>query len=202
MNRQNSHQAAFQTVEDDEGLGRAVAILTAAFHDDPIMDWVCGAGVSRQHLFEFVLPQFVPLGLTYTDPLGRGAAAWLGPGQALEWRYRLADIVKIVRASGLGSLFKLLVSGSKLEKYHPREPHYYLFAIGALPECKGQGVGTALISHVLRRCDREELPAYLENSKAENLPFYQGHGFRVTETVHLTSSAPPLWLMWREPRGA
>ena len=200
MNRQNSHEPAFHAVDDHESLRRAVEILTAAFHDDPVMDWVCGAGISRQHLFEFVLPQFVPHGLTYVDPQGRGAAAWLGPGQALEWRYRVADIVKIIRGSGVSSLFKLLVSGSKLEKYHPREPHYYLFAIGARPECKGQGVGTALISHVLRTCDREEMPAYLENSKEENLQFYQGHGFRVSEKIRITSSAPPLWLMWREPR--
>ena len=41
----------------------------------------------------------------------------------------------------------------------------------------------------------------LENSKEENLPFYRGHGFTVTKEIRFARSAPPLWLMWREPGG-
>ena len=59
---------------------------------------------------------------------------------------------------------------------------------------------SALISRVLRKCDEENVPAYLENSKPENLDFYQGHGFEVIEKIHFAKSAPPVWLMWREPR--
>jgi len=88
----------------------------------------------------------------------------------------------------------------KTEHYHPKTPHYYLFAIGVLPQCKGQGLGTKLIQEVLRRCDEEGVPAYLENSKEENLPFYEGHGFKVQRQIRFATSAPPLWLMWRDPQ--
>ncbi len=74
-----------------------------------------------------------------------------------------------------------------------------LFAIGVTPQNKGKGIGSALIAHVLRKCDEEGMPAYLENSKPENLPFYEGHGFRVLKEIRFARSAPPLWLMWREP---
>ena len=93
----------------------------------------------------------------------------------------------------------MLLSGAKTEKYHPKTPHYYLFAIGVTPGNKGQGLGTALIAPLLQRCDAEGMPAYLENSKAENLRFYEGHGFKVLQQIRFSASAPPVWLMWREP---
>ena len=58
------------------------------------------------------------------------------------------------------------------------------------------------MAHVLRKCDDENLPAYLENSKRENLAFYQGHGFEVVDQIQFARDAPPVWLMWREPRPA
>ena len=61
-------------------------------------------------------------------------------------------------------------------------------------------MGSQLISRVLRNCDDENVPAYLENSKADNLAFYQGHGFQVINEVRFARTAPPIWLMWREPR--
>jgi GNAT superfamily N-acetyltransferase len=197
---QNVAKPVFETVDDKQGLKRAAGILAAAFHDDPLLGWMLGEGVDMEPFFDFTLAMVVPHGLTYVDPMGRGAAAWLAPGQQFKWRYRLSDVLQVVRTSGLGSLGRLAVAGVKTGRYHPRERHYYLFAIGARPEHKGQGVGTALIAHVLRICDEKVMPAYLENSKEENLPFYEGHGFRVTRKIRLAASAPPLWLMWREPR--
>jgi ribosomal protein S18 acetylase RimI-like enzyme len=96
----------------------------------------------------------------------------------------------------------MLLSGMKTDRYHPKTPHYYLFAIGVRPDCKGQGIGTQLISHLLRQCDAQGMPAYLENSKEENLAFYEGHGFKVQQQIRFAKSAPPVWLMWREPVAA
>ncbi len=42
--------------------------------------------------------------------------------------------------------------------------------------------------------------AYLENSKEQNLAFYQGHGFKVTRQISFSKHSPKLWLMWREPQ--
>jgi GNAT superfamily N-acetyltransferase len=87
-----------------------------------------------------------------------------------------------------------------VEHHHPQTPHWYLAVLGTDPPEQGKGVGSSLLSPVLERCDEEALPAYLESSKEENVPFYARHGFEVTKTVDLPRGGPPLWLMWREPR--
>ena len=108
-----------------------------------------------------------------------GAAVWTPPG---EWRFTLARRGArrarrgggVRRAPGRCACCKLL---GGVERVHLREPHYYLFAIGADPAHQGRGVGAALLAPMLARCDAEKLPAYLESSNPANLTFYRRHGF-------------------------
>lgn len=178
----------------------AIDILARAFHDDPALNWISKDHGFRQRFFELTLPVFLPQGLSYMTSDGKGVASWLGPDTKLEWPFTPANIWKALNVGGLGGLIRFGISGMKTEKCHPREPHYYLFAIGAVPESQGQGIGSALMSKMLRRCDEEQMPAYLENSKEANLAFYQGHGFQVLEQIRFTRKAPPMWLMWRDPQ--
>ena len=183
---------------DNEAL--AVKVLAEAFHDDPVINWSFNQPETLLPFFEFTVPVFTPHKLSYIDQDGNGAACWLGPGQKLKWPMGPSQVWKILSLGGFKGLYRMMISGLKTERFHPKTDHYYLFAIGVLPHCKGQGLGTKLISEILRRCDDEGMPAYLENSKAENLPFYEGHGFKVQREIRFAASAPPLWLMWREPQ--
>ena len=187
---------------DSGNQDRAIQILTQAFHDDPVINWCSNHPEDVRPFFEITVPSYVSHGLTYIDPQGRGAASWLGPDQTLTFSYAPGNMIKAIRMSGLRGVYRMIKAGMVTEREHPKQPHYYLFAIGVTPASKGQGIGTALISNVLRRCDEEGMPAYLENSKPDNLPFYEGHGFKVLKQIRLARSAPPLWLMWREPRTA
>lgn len=188
------------TTVDDTNAAQAVRILAEAFHDDPVLNWTCNHPAKLDRFFEMTLPVFIPHRLTYVDAQGCGAAAWLGPHQALKWPVNLSSVANVFTLGGLTGIYRLLLSGNKTEHYHPKTPHYYLFAIGVTGARKGQGLGTALINEVLRRCDDEGMPAYLENSKEGNLRFYEGHGFKVQQQIRFAASAPPVWLMWREPR--
>lgn len=188
---------------DERNTDQAIAILAEAFRDDPVINWSCRNPPSLVPFFEFTLPVFIKHNLTYLDHEGRGAACWLGPNETLKWPMTLASIRHVMKIGGARGIYRMMLSGMKTEHHHPKTPpHYYLFAIGVTPDNKGKGLGTGLISHTLRRCDEEGVPAYLENSKEDNLPFYEGHGFRVRKEIRFAPSAPPVWLMWREPVSA
>ena len=77
---------------------------------------------------------------------------------------------------------------SLVDGNHPREPHYYLFAIGTLPELRGRGIGSKLMRPMIERMDRERAPAYLENSKQQNLGFYGRHGFADVARAAVTAA--------------
>jgi GNAT superfamily N-acetyltransferase len=96
----------------------------------------------------------------------------------------------------LGTAIALL---NAVERIHPKEPHWYLAVLGTDPEHQGHGIGSAVMTPVLERCDEEGIGAYLESSKERNLAFYGRHGFVAGEPVRLRG-APPLWPMWRDPR--
>lgn len=179
--------------------------LARAFDDDPVTRFIFPsvrygprlASYFTTHLSKIALRH----GFVYTTDGHHGGAIWLPPGA---WELTPSDIVRTlpgtVRSLGLrlpSALRQLLY----IEKRHPRAPHYYLATLGTDPAHQGKGVGSALLQPVLERCDQEGLPAYLESSKERNVPFYGRHGFEVTEELRLPGGGPPLWLMWREPRG-
>ena len=88
---------------------------------------------------------------------------------------------------------------ARLEAAHPKAGHFYLAVLGVEPESQGRGLGSALMFPVLRRCDAERIPAYLEASSPRNRDLYLRHGFEVTRELRVGSGAPPIWGMWREP---
>lgn len=124
-----------------------------------------------------------------------GAALWLPPGVATDG----TSLEKVFRNSvPPDHLDDLLATFDEMEKSHPQEPHWYLPQIGVDPRVQGQGLGARLMHHALRRCDKEQALAYLEASKPENVPFYQGHGFEVIGEIQV-GKGPTITPMLRRP---
>jgi ribosomal protein S18 acetylase RimI-like enzyme len=177
--------------------------LARAFHDDPVMAWMFPDGAERVRLNErfFRLRVRGLLGQdeVYTTNEYAGAAVWTLPDR---WRMRTLEslalalrILPVIRHRAA-----LLARGwAMVEDAHPRDPHYYLAILGTEPDLQGRGIGSALMKPVLDGCDRDEIPAYLESSKEQNIAFYARHGFRVTGELEMPEG-PTVWKMWRDPR--
>jgi hypothetical protein len=57
------------------------------------------------------------------------------------------------------------------------------------------------LSAMAARCDKEGMPAYLENSNPLNEPLYNRHGFeKMQDSLPVPKGCPPLMPMWRRPR--
>ncbi|HJM74960.1 MAG TPA: GNAT family N-acetyltransferase [Dehalococcoidia bacterium] len=189
------------TEADVETFGR---ILGAAFDDDPIANWLVRQDERRSEAIGTMFREvgryaYLPYDECYVTSGATGAALWRPPDvpepQPPELGPVWAEVVDPLRPDNAVRL------GPAMDEHHPTEEHFYLFAIGVLPEGQGSGTGSALMRAVLDRCDREGMPAYLENTNERNLPFYERHGFKTTERVHLPDSGPSFWPMWREPAG-
>lgn len=124
------------------------------------------------------------------------AALWLPPGQSPD-----GDAIGAVvgEFAPLERLEVLAEVGELIDRYHPKEPHWYLPMIGVDPFRQGQGLGAALLKAALRRCDADGLPAYLESSSPRNVPLYERHGFEVIGEIR-PGDHPGLTPMYRAAR--
>jgi len=131
-----------------------------------------------------------------------GGSLWLPPGISKHIRlWNSLDIAaSMIKHSGVGSIARGAAVDNILAQAKPKQPHYYLFAIGARAAHQSKGIGSALMKTGLERVDAAKMPAYLESSKERNVGFYQQFGFEVTEVVSPPNGCPPLWVMWREAR--
>jgi len=183
---------------------QAADILARAFAADPVLARFVVPGpdrISRSTRY-FALECRLTLsgyGEIWLDEDGAGAAIWRKPGGYPEpLRAQLRLLPQYLR------LFpRELLTASRamnvMAKAHPKEPHWYLMAVGIVPEFQGQGRGRALLQPVLSRCDENGVPAYLEASTAENARLYERLGFESREELEIL---PGLRVrpMWREPR--
>ncbi|GAA1805194.1 GNAT family N-acetyltransferase [Actinomadura chokoriensis] len=183
-------------------------VLARAFDDDPVWCWLLPDDASRVRrltgLFDVLLRR-VHLRYGATETAGRdgaveAAALWDPPGHwRVPVRLQAAQTVPLLRILGARVPVTLRTLGA-IERHHPREPHWYLSVLGTDPPAQGRGLGGALLRSRLDRCDAAGIPAYLESSKEQNVPYYERFGFRVTRELALPGrGCPPVWLMWRDP---
>lgn len=183
---------------------KLVGSITAdAFRHDPFNLWLFGNFAGINNLFHLQARSiYVPRGYCYT--LGdEGACMWMLPGGDANFRFGdyLRFAVPTLFLCGPGAVKRGIKTGEAMEARHPTFEHAYLFSIGLRQSAQGKGLGRKLIQPVLDACDRDALPAYLENSNPANTGFYNSCGFQqLGEPIIVEPGAPPLVPMVREPR--
>ncbi len=188
-----------------EEILKLAAVLTAAFSKDPVHLWLFPDAEQRKRnhprMFEGFLRYGMRHALIYTTNDLEGAAIWESPRSALSMLIGQTELgLRIAPAFGR-RVFAIARDMHVLPQLHPKAPHWYLPMLGCDPTHQGKGVGGALLRVILDRCDRESLPAYLEASREENVPYYQRFGFEVVGPTRL-GNGPFVWRMLRAPRKA
>lgn len=189
------------TEDDHEAVAECLAL---AFVEDPAWSHLLPDDSARgEQLLAFFTLEIESLVPAYRQAWivedGSGAAIWGRPG---EWRVPLAQELRHTRrmAKIFGRRLPLAIwTLLRLERHHPRAPHWYLHYLGVEPRRQGQGLGGALLAPMLELCDRESTPAYLESSTERNRALYERNGFRLTGTFGMPVGGPPVREMWREP---
>ncbi|WP_033320062.1 GNAT family N-acetyltransferase [Streptomyces yerevanensis] len=186
-----------------EGDREAVTrLLDDAFQNDPVSSWVFPDAGDRRRTHPLLMGAFLGIVLEagYVDVTedGSACALWLSvPAEAHEEdEDGPAQIREVVDPDNE----RIEQIAQLTAQVHPAgTAHEYLWMIAVSPERQGEGLGTALIQHVLDRCDREHLPAYLEASSARSRTLYERLGFTFMDRTLDLPDGPPMWPMWRDP---
>ncbi|MEL6860054.1 MAG: GNAT family N-acetyltransferase, partial [Pseudomonadota bacterium] len=165
--------------------------------------YVFGKEASIRSMFRVMARNlYMPHGLCHLHPAG-GSTMWMPPEVTAEassiglLKFALGQI----RHGTPGAIQRGLKISEQMQAWHPKDPHFYLFAIGTTQTARGKGVGKALLKPVLTACDAASMPVYLENSNPDNSGFYAAHGFERMGTFHINGEGSPIMEpMWREPK--
>lgn len=190
------------TTTMDDVRAAALATLTLAFDQDPIMRWMFPTPeryVTNFPALAGVLgdPAF-PAGSVDRADGDVGVALWVPPGNEADEDALVSLLVNGIDAERHPTAFAFL---EQVQGYHPTDEHWYLPFIGVDPRHQGQGIGSSVLKQGLARADRDGLGCYLEASTPRNKVLYERHGFVATGEIQAGDS-PPLWPMWRDPNAS
>lgn len=179
--------------------------LSLAFEDDPVMQFLFPDPGSRlrrlRSFYRVAIPMIAGHGALHADEALHAAAVWQAPSPPHPGRWAQAWTALRMLASLREAVGRGNALHETVQPAHVCEPHWYLSILGTEPGYQGRGLGSALLAQTLERCDRDGSLAYLESSKEQNIPFYERHGFKVTDELQVPGG-PRLWPMLRRPRGA
>ncbi|HVC68357.1 MAG TPA: GNAT family N-acetyltransferase [Acidimicrobiales bacterium] len=179
--------------------------LAGAFRDDPAWSWVFDDPVRRtaqlEALWTLLLEGSVHYGWVWMTTGAESATLWIPPGM---------PELDETHAARIGPLFHDLLgpdvhrADALMERFmtaHPATPdHYYLSLFGTRPDCRGRGIGMALLADNLSRIDAEGAPCYLESTNDANLGRYRSVGFADVGAFDLPEGGPTVTTMWRDAR--
>jgi ribosomal protein S18 acetylase RimI-like enzyme len=185
---------------DEASADAAFAVIVLAFVNDPAARWSWPQPEDFLRNMPLLARAFggksFILGTAYGIDRCAGAALWLPPEVSPD-EAALGELIERTAPASIqqdaAGVFEQMAS------YHPQEPHWYLPLIGVDPARQGQRLGDKLMTHSLTRCDADQLPAYLESSNPNNVPFYERHGFERIGRIQVGSS-PTIVPMLRRPR--
>lgn len=174
--------------------------ITLGFAIDPVARWIW----PEPDVYLNMMPRFarafgggaLKQGTADVAHRHKAASLWLSPGtnpdgDAIDRIF--ADSVRTEISRDLEALF------AQMDAYHPSGVAcWYLPMIAADPAFIGQGLGSALLEHGLRRCDEAGEIAYLESSSPKNLTLYRRYGFEHIGEIQAGSS-PKMFPMVRQP---
>ncbi|HJW40418.1 MAG TPA: GNAT family N-acetyltransferase [Rhizomicrobium sp.] len=178
------------------------ATLARAFLDDPVtvhlLPDVSARTRALPRMFKLLFKLGLPHGACFMTSGAEAVALWRPPDG---WHVHVWDYVinapELLGTFGTGVL-NVMATMDRIEKVHPKTPHWYLQTIGTDPDKQGKGFGSLIMRHQLGVADAARIPCYLESSKDTNLPIYRSFGFDVTGEIKIPNG-PTLWPMWREP---
>jgi GNAT superfamily N-acetyltransferase len=184
------------------------ACITYAFSTDPLWSvaLVGGDGRTDHHeaYWRFFVEGAMRFGTVHQWDSGAAVSVWVPPNEseltpALEADSaalitRSLDAERITALNELYQRFEASRSGAP-------GPHAYLALLATHRECRGRGIGQALLAADLREWDALGVPTYLESSNPANDHRYVRAGFTPIGGFDAVLDSARVTTMWRPVAG-
>ncbi|HEX3348363.1 MAG TPA: GNAT family N-acetyltransferase [Acetobacteraceae bacterium] len=193
----NSRHVIVARPDDMEPL---ISAMVLAFAADPVARWMYRDPQRYLAHFGRFIQAFAgkafSTGTAWRISGNVGAALWLPPGVKTDGDAIATILDESLQRDVLADVNTMF---AEMTAYHPRDPHWYLPTIGLDPHFHRKGLGSALLTEALARCDGMHMPAYLESSNPANAAVYSRLGFEALGVIHAGHS-PPMVPMLRAAR--
>lgn len=166
----------------------ALDTLLLGFANDPLTRWICPEAHTYMDIrtgYNAFAGRAIDHGGAFASEGFGGVTMWLPPGVDPDSETLSSEFQQLCKDEILEEVFAVFEA---MAAYHPEEPCWYLPMIGVDPAYQGQGIGAALMKHVLRIIDEQGATAYLESSNPRNISLYQRHGFEDMGQIQVGSS--------------
>ena len=177
-----------------------ISVMVLAFAGDPVARWMYRDPQRYLAYFGRFIRAFAgkafSIGTAWCIDGNLGGALWLPPGVKPDEAAIAVILDESVPHDVMADVNAMF---AEMAAYHPRDPHWYLPTIGIEPHVHRKGLGSALLTEALERCDQEHMPAYLESSNPSNASFYQRLGFEALGVI-CAGHSPPMVPMLRGVR--
>lgn len=170
----------------------AKSLLSAFSEDKGMLSIAGGKNVSRRmyDFYKFIVRASLKYGHVYASSKEiEGIVIWLPEGvtylSAFDF-FTNGGIGMILRHGFEMPLKMMRYEDFTAERHHShiKEPHWYLLAVGVVPEHRKKGITSRLLRPFFRYFDENRIPCYLETGEGNNEAMYRYYGFDLVEEVN------------------
>jgi ribosomal protein S18 acetylase RimI-like enzyme len=168
-----------------------INILSSAFDTNQSVNYIIPQDKSRARrirtLMEYSFDICYSFGEIYLSDDKKACALILLPEKKkITWKSILWDARLAFTCVSLPLVGRVLDRESKIKRFHPDKPFYYLWFLGVDSQEQHKGIGTKLLKEVIEVANAQNRPIYLETSTLKNIPWYEKFGFKVFNELYLT----------------
>ena len=186
--RNSDFRIVIRRFASDE-LPHAASVLAAGMRDNPLHVKVFGTGKQRRHrrlrrLIGYVVDYVEGNGMLLGACARGKLVAELGMLEPGRCRPKPVQTLKFALAMAAGNTpaaaWRIRRWLAAWARNDPREPHWHLGPLAALPQWRRQGVGRRLLQYACQHLDARGSTAWLETDRMQNVAFYRAFGFAIT----------------------
>lgn len=195
-------------VASEKDLDRLAGVAADAYMDYPLLNWFTNGEYdieASRLIMKTSLRTKLKDALIYADSEEiNGFAVWLPFGFTGEKTipFLTNGGLEILFHSGLSIIGKLQTyekMAMDIKKEITNNFDWYLYNLSVRPEAQGKGIASKLMRPMLDFCDKEQMVAYLETNKENNVGMYEHFGFELKKKEIVPKSNVMHYAMIRKP---